>query len=237
MIDVVYWVRGEEFAELAKLSIASVRKVYPQATVYFYTDDGENTPHIEGTTRCVLPPGRPAMVANLDAQLLHLNTADYGRHVLFLDADVLVKKPIEIICAVDVLVTYRHSVSGEGKDQLAALMPFNYGVVGAVVNAQTREAWTWMRAKVLDMSPTEQAWYGNQLALAALVGMPPESGSELKIIPICWSLRDLGGTSINVIQHPCSTHNFTPAAEGEDVSDKYVLHFKGNRKHMMDAYA
>jgi hypothetical protein len=235
MRDIVYWLRGQEFVELAKLSIASVRKVYPTALVYVYTDDPENTPHIENTTRCELPSGRPAMVANLDAQLLHLNTGEYGSKVLFLDADVLLRKPIEL-GPVDVLVTYRHSVTGEGKDQLAALMPFNYGVVGAVVSAKTREAWTWMRAQVLNMSPTEQNWYGNQLALAALVGAPPESGSEVKTVPISWSLRDLG-TPITVQQHPCETFNYTPQAEGEDVSGKFVLHFKGNRKQMMDAYA
>lgn len=235
-MNIVYWVRGKEFSDLARLSIASVAKVYPHAHVFVYTDDEDNTPHIEGTIRCTLPAGRPAMVANLDAQLLHLNTSDYGTHVLFLDADVLVKKPIDLICAVDVFVTWRHSATGEGKDQLAALMPYNYGVVGAVVNAKTREAWTWMRAQVLNMGPSDQNWYGNQLAIAALVGAPPESGSEIKTVPISWSLRDLG-TPLVVQQHPCETHNFTPKAEGEDVSDKFVLHFKGNRKQMMTSYA
>lgn len=237
-MDVVYWIRGVEFAALARLSIASVRKVYPSARVYIYTDDAENTPAIEDTTRCALPPGRPAMVANLDAQLLHLNLADYGQQVLFLDADVLVKKPIEMSVGMDVLVTWRKSVGpGDGKDDVAALMPYNYGVVGAVVSVKTREAWTWMRAQVLNMSPTEQNWYGNQLAIAALVGAPPESGRGIKNVPIAWSLRDLGGAGVNVEQQPCETHNFTPQAEGEDVSDKFVLHFKGDRKHMMEAYA
>lgn len=235
MNNVCYWIRGKEFADLALLSIASVAKVYPHAHVFVYTDDAENTPDIEGTIRCTLPPGRPAMVANLDAQLLHLNTAEYGTKVLFLDADVLVKKPMEL-GPVDALVTWRHSASGEGKDSLAALMPYNYGVIGAVVNARTREAWTWMRAQVLNMSPAEQNWYGNQLAIAALVGCPPESGSEIKTVPISWSLRDLG-QPIVVQQHPCETHNFTPQAEGEDVTDKFVLHFKGDRKQMMSAYA
>lgn len=234
--DVAYWIRGAEFAELAKLSIASVRKVYPHARVFIYTDDAENTPAIEGTTRCVLPPGRPSMVANLDAQLLHLNTADYGREVLFLDADVLVKKPVNMSAAVDVMVTWRRSVTGEGQDSLAALMPINFGVIAALVNARTREAWTWLRAQVLNMGASEQAWYGNQLAMASLVGSPPESGSETKTVAIAWSLRDLGSPLV-VQQHPCETHNFTPQAEGEDVSDKYVLHFKGDRKHMMSAYA
>lgn len=236
MMDVVFWIRGAEFAELAKLSIASVRKVHPHAMVYVYTDDAENTPHIEHTHRCELPPGRPAMVANLDAQLLHLNTAEYGHHVLFLDADVLVKKPIEM-GPVDVMVTWRHSASGEGKDSLAALMPVNYGVIGVVASAQTREAWTWMRAKILNMSPTEQNWYGNQLAIAALVGAAPESGSRTTTVQIPWRLGDIGCTNLVINQVPCETHNYTPEQEDEDVSDKFVLHFKGNRKHMMQAYA
>lgn len=233
--DIVFWVRGAEFAQLAELSIASVRKVYPHAKVYVYTDDAENTPSIFGTTFCTLPPGRPAMVANLDAQLLHLNTADYGRQVLFLDADVLLRKPIDL-GAVDVLVTWRHSASGEGKDSLAALMPVNFGVIGAVVNSRTREAWTWLRAQVLNMGSSEQAWYGNQLAMASLVGSPPESGSETKVVQIAWSLRDIG-TPLAVRLEPCATHNYTPASEGEDIADKFALHFKGNRKHMMESYA
>lgn len=237
MNDIVYWVRGAEYLEVARQSIISVRKVYPSAAIFIYTDEAENTLHIDGTIRCTLPPGRPAMVANLDAQLLHLNTAEYGRQVLFLDADTLVKKPVEL-GPVDMMVTWRKSAGPQDVGGgLAQVMPYNFGVVGAVVSARTREAWMWMRAQVLNMSPDEQTWYGNQRALAALVGACPESGSETKTVPIVWSLRDLGGTSVTVQQHPCETHNFTPQAEGEDVSGKFVLHFKANRKQMMATYA
>lgn len=238
-MNIVYWIRGAEHAEFAKLSIASVLKVDPHAEVIVYTDTPEETPHIVGTQRRILSPGRPAMVANLDAQAHYMLTAEHYTHVLFLDTDILMREPFPFGTA-DLYVTWRDHVgfsNGEKVAGITELMPHNYGVVGAIVNPRTIEAFIWLRARILQMGPKYQNWYGNQLALTDLVGRRPESGTWKVNRRIRWSEADDTGTLLSVEQLPCDIYNYSPEAEGEDITAKAILHLKGGRKHLMQHYA
>ena len=224
-----YWVRGQSFYEMAQLSIASVKKVDPKAQILIYTDD----PEIKGPV-CRMEPGRPAMVANLDAQINAIGTAQYGEQILFLDADTIVKKPFPFTES-DLFVTWRDHVGmKDGQKVIGAAkdMPFNYGVVGATVSIRTMEAFIWLRARILKMGKKHQDWYGNQMALFDLVGHP----AAHKRIKIRWTLDDRG-TDLSVTGLPCDIYNYSPETEGEDVSEKAIIHCKGNRKDMMLAYA
>lgn len=233
MTTYVYWVRGQEFYDLAQLSIASVKKVDRSAHFQIYTDD----PELKEPGLCRLAPGRPAMVANLDAQVNALATAPYGERVLFLDADTLLKKPFPF-CEADLFVTWRDYVGikdGEKVVGIAREQPYNYGVVGAIASARSVEAFIWLRARILRMAKKHQDWYGNQLAMFDLVGAPQKLLGR-KTATIRWALDDRG-TDLSVMCLPCETHNYSPEAEGEDVSDKVILHMKGKRKELMQAYA
>lgn len=239
-MNYVYWLRGPEHVELAKLSIASVRKVDSRARIWVYTDEDKGTPHIDGTIRCTLQAGRPAMVANLDAQVLHLLTSESGDQVLFLDSDTLLRKPFLFEPSADLYVTWRDHVGvsdGEKVSGIAPLMPYNYGVVGAVASPRTKEAFIWMRAQILKMSAQHQGWYGNQLALASLVGAAPKTGTSDREIRIAWSASDDGATRLRVRYLPCDVYNWSPEREGEGIDDKVVIHLKGGRKHLMAHYA
>lgn len=219
---VAYWVRGEEYQKLAELSIESVRRVYPNARIEIVTDDGT----------------RPAMVANLDAQLSVIARAAHDEPILFLDVDTLLRRVFPFNA--DLTVTWRDHVkhaNGEQSEGIAALMPYNYGVVGVKASERIYEAFLWMRARVLEMGPRQQAWYGNQLALAALVGARPNEGHARKSVHIRWAMNDPGATVISIEQLPCEVWNYTPQAEGEDVSEKAIVHLKGNRKDLMAHYA
>src|SRR6478609_2041996 len=214
-VDIVYWIRGEEHTELAKLSIASVHKVYSMARVYVYTDDPDNTPHIEGTLRCVMPKGYAPMVANVHAQMTHVLSAQTGTNVLFLDTDTLLQDAIPING--DLAVTWR----SPDTNGVSGAMPYNYGVMACSVISPVREAFAWMKSRVLSMSEGHQNWYGNQLALADLVGGVTQDA--IKHIRIKWSSGD-PGTPLSVGLLPCDVFNYTPNGEGEDVSGKVVLH-------------
>lgn len=241
MTTYVYWIRGAEFAELAKLSIASVKKVerfIVDRRIVVYTDEespawaADLAPHGSGVEVCRLEPGRPAMVANIDAQIAALTDAKRGERVLFLDADTLLRIPFPWDEAgIDLYTTWRDHVNGDR--EMARYQPYNYGVVGAVANAATIEAFIWLRARVLQMSPDNQNWYGNQLALAALLGQPR---SEAWTARIRWTLSD-EGSPLRVMPLPCDTWNFSPNAPDEDVSGKGILHMKGNRKDLMQHFA
>lgn len=229
-----YWLRGEQFVELAQLSIASVRKVDPAAKVYVWTDEPKTTPKIQGVTWQTLESGRPAMVANLDAQIAALNYLTAGERVLFLDADVLLRRSFPWSLVPDLYVTWRDHVNHD--PELAQIQPYNYGVMGCHVRPQTLEAFYWLRARILAMNARNQAWYGNQLALAELVGKAPDEGQADKDVRIRWSLSDRG-TLLTVRQLPCEVWNYSPDSADEDVSDKAILHLKGDRKDLMQHFA
>lgn len=230
----VYWIRGASFSELAGMSIDSIRRVDSNSKVHVVTDD-TLTPFPHGTdVRHVLPTGRPAMVANLDAQIHVLNYLQRGDRVLFLDADTLMLRPFPWALAAKLFVTWRKEVNGNR--EMAILQPYNYGVVGAHVCPEVIEAFYWMRQRILHMSRKNQDWYGNQLALAELVGSPPQDGTADKDVRVNWALGDTG-TAITVRQMPCDVFNFSPNEAGEDVSGKSILHLKGDRKDLMAHYA
>jgi hypothetical protein len=230
----VYWLRGADFSELAAMSIESVQRVDSNAKIHVVTDD-PHTPFPHGTNvRHMLQAGRPAMVANLDAQIHVLNYLMRGDRVLFLDADTLLLRPFAWALYPKLFVTWRKEVNGDR--EMAILQPYNYGVVGAHVCPEVIEAFYWMRARVLQMSKKNQDWYGNQLAIAELVGAAPAEGTADKDVRISWAIGDRG-TPLVVRQLPCDVFNYSPNEAGEDISAKAVLHLKGNRKDLMKHYA
>lgn len=216
------------------MSIASVKRMDPSAKAHVVTNDSL-TPFPYGTdVRHHIPSTRPAMVANLDAQLYVLNYLMKGDRVLFLDADTLLLKPFPWCLAAKLFVTWRKEVNG--KREMAILQPYNYGVVGAHVCAETLEAFYWMRQRILQMSKKNQEWYGNQLALAELVGSPPQDGTADKDVRVSWALGDTG-TPLSVRQLPCDVWNYSPNEANETVEGKGILHLKGDRKDLMQHYA
>lgn len=219
---VAYWVRGSDYRAMADMSAETVKRVHPEADIRIVTDDVK----------------RPAMIANLDAQLKVLWSASPGEPVLFLDCDTLMRKPFPFGTE-DLYVTWRDHVGysqGEKVAGIAELMAYNYGVLGMLASERTYEALLWMRAYIHRMSTQHQGWYGNQLALSALVGARPNEGERTISTRIRWSLTD-EGTEIKVRQLPCETFNYSPEREGEDVSAKVIIHLKGARKDLMQHYA
>jgi hypothetical protein len=238
-ITYAYWVRGRAFAELAAKSIETIKRLEPfmaSRRLVVVTDSPwseveswrEFLPNYVDIL--IIPgPQRPAMVANLDAQIAALNDTPKGERVLFLDADTLVQKAFPWTNA-DIHATWRPDVNGDL--ELARLQPWNYGVLGVNVTPAVIEAFYWLRARILRMNPERQRWYGNQLALADLLGQP-NGGKERRIR---WTLED-EGTPLSVCELPCSTWNWTPSGPDEDITGKGILHCKGDRKDLIEHYA
>lgn len=238
MTTYCWWIRGREFADLARHSIESVRRVEPfliDRKLVVYTDEecpdwlDVVAPFGSGVSVKILPSGRPAMVANLDAQIAALMDSP-GERLLFLDADTLVRRQFPWGDH-DLYVTWRDHVNGDC--EMARQQPYNYGVLGAVANPATIEAFIWLRARILQMAPKNQAWYGNQLALADLLGA---ARSEPWTARIRWTLTD-DGMPLRVCPLPCETWNYSPNSPDEEVKDKAILHMKGGRKDLIEHYA
>lgn len=235
-----YWCRGREFAELAAKSIESINRFdrfLVDRRFVVATDDVANgiEPPMwtevfsKGVRFMSLNPGRPAMVANLDAQIRILLDTPIGERVLFLDADTIMLKPFPWTDA-DIHVTYRTDVNGDR--EMARQQPYNYGVLGVNVTPGTIEAFYWLRARLLRMNPERQSWYGNQLALADLLGQP-NGGKERRIR---WTFEDCGAP-LSVCELPCDVWNWSPNGPDESIEGKGIIHCKGNRKDLLEHYA
>lgn len=236
-----YWVRGESHIEMLKMSIASVRAMDPHANIMVCS----NTP-IDYPSPYLLHDRTdlPPMAANIDAQF-RMAVEAKGERLLFLDADTLVRYlPTEFSAYLgDIGATWRDHVGrkpdGTKIEGDAKAMPYNYGVLYASGRSGSIEALLWMRERVMRMKPELRAWYGNQMALVDLLGPNVRgfcNGTLDTVRTIRWDIGEIG-TQINVSGMPCERFNYTPESEHEDVSEKYILHFKGGRKDMMRSYA
>lgn len=239
-----YWVRGRDFAELAAKSIESIRRIERLSSERRFVVVTDDDPLVVGDeirspwpdlfpldveVHLISHRHRPAMVANLDAQIEVLFNTRIGERVLFLDADTLLLRQFPWSKA-DIHATYRTHVNGDRA--MAKEQPWNYGVLGVNVTPSVIEAFIWLRARILRMSPDRQKWYGNQLALADLLGQP--GGSTEKRIR--WTLEECG-TPLSLCELPCDVWNWSPNAAGESIEGKGIIHCKGDRKDLIEHYA
>lgn len=234
-----WWVRGKQFAELAAKSIESIKRFdrfMVDRRFVVVTDDSCPAPaeyreifgkQVEVWGRL---PGRPAMVANLDAQIHVLCQTPMGERVLFLDADTLMLRPFEWTDA-DIHATYRYEVNGDV--EMARQQPWNFGVLGVNVTPAVIEAFIWLRQRILKMSRQNQEWYGNQLALFDLLGAAREERFETAVR---WTLQD-AGTPLSVQPLACDVWNWSPSGPDESTEGKGIVHCKGNRKDWFEGYA
>lgn len=235
-----WFVRGREHANMCLSSIESVQKADRFARCFVVTDDPQIDAIAEGALVLRIDAGLPIMLANLEAQVV-LRQYLKDEDIYFLDTDTLLVKPFDMQPTLfDIAFTWRDSIGvdedGEKVEGIAQRMPYNYGVVVVGPTLGGLEALIWMRERVRVMHESSQKWYGNQLAAAELAGPRPASGTVLDARRIPWRFTKFG-REIKVVKLPCEQYNWTPQAPAEDLSAKYVLHFKGGKRSLMEGYA
>lgn len=235
MTTYAYFVRGAKHAAMCQVSMAAARKADRRADFMVATDeDGLSIP---GAEMVRFAPGLPMMVANLEAQLQMLIRRRAA--VVFLDTDVLLLKSFPDQDIEALTVTWRDSVGGKIDDVaggVADMMPYNYGVIGALPGLRTVEAFIWLRERVRRMSPQLQEWWGNQIALASLCGPRPQEGEITETRRIPWDLAK-PGLPLTVRKLPGAIWNYTPHDEAEDLAGRGAIHFKGHTRSWMKSNA
>ncbi len=236
-----WFVRGAEHAAMLRQSVASVRRVDPDARCFVFTDDNADaweTP----CGRYFIRPGLPIMMANIEAQIAALRVAIPDETLVFLDTDVLLRREIAPHHRGDLTITWRDHVGvddeGEKVQGVAGQMPYNYGVMMFTPGYTAFEAMIWMRERVRKMTNGLKLWYGNQLAMAELAGPVPDVmvPTMTARYPL-WTLSERGSEPIQIQKLPCESFNYTPKTADEDVKSRFVLHFKGKSRPLMEAYA
>lgn len=129
---------------------------------------------------------------------------------LLCDSDVIVQKDVRHVLEgpVDVAVVSRKGTDIEGTDY-EKVFPYNFGVVFS--NSQL--FWK-MVLGVVETLPRElQEWEGEQAALGSIA---KDKQFRVAVLP--------------------NEYNYTPRSRVEDVSDKFILHYKGPRKSWITTY-
>lgn len=164
----------------------------------------EVTPEVPNCSSQVLPwDGKHLMTYRGD----HLAALGRG-DVLSLDVDVIVQRDLRPVFhrPFDVALTKRKGpIYGPDGVDITVAMPYNTGVMFC----QRPEFWTRVSELIHSMPDELQTWWGDQIAVKT-------AAPEFRTLDL-----------------PCSIYNYTPATEDEDVSDKAVVHYKGNRKEWM----
>jgi hypothetical protein len=167
------------------------------------------------------------MLSRSLAQLACVEASDFARPLVLLDSDILLNGSLQALFAedFDVALTWRFNKT----------MPINGGLI-VLHNRRPEVARTFFRRflqcyQERHVGGDNAGWYGDQLALQELVGLDWKQAAAQPRI-------ERGGVRIRLL--PCDTWNFSPdnslAAIGNGLPDKFVLHFKGQRKRLMEPF-
>jgi hypothetical protein len=169
--------------------------------------------------------GSQLMLERATAQLRHVETSAFDSPLVILDSDILVNAPLQPIFRedFDVALTWRHNAN----------QPINGGFL--ILNNRRPEAsrdfFRRFTAIYREEYADHGAWFGDQMALRDCVGLPLSELARRDMV-------EVDGCRIRLL--PCDTHNFSPANRYAEISDdlpeKVILHFKGERKRLMAPY-
>ena len=217
-------------------SLESARLRAPAARRILLTDEATRVPDAIGVDQVLRFPmdRQQLMFERMRVQALYLGGRESARASVLMDSDVIVNvDPAEVFAEnFDVGLTWRPEFPDA---------PFNGGMIfvapGRAGLEFFKKAHQCYEALAVDPAVTApfprdlHAWWGDQFALAALVGYREFAERSTNAIAI---------DGIRVRFFPCETHNFTlePSRNypTEELRQKFFIHFKGNRKALQSQY-
>lgn len=196
-----------KISKVAQIMVASVKKAMPTARIVQMTD--ADTKPVTGVDEVIRKryDGKYPM----PYRLLHLKDFP-DADAVFLDTDVVVQKDLSPIFEneFDIGLTVRTGpvFDPDGVD-LTMEMPYNTGVMFS--RPTGRPFWEEAYRCCMALPAGEKEWWGDQL-----------------------SVKTAADTSVlKIATFPCDLYNYTPGSPDADVSDKFVVHYKGLRKQWM----
>jgi len=207
MLDAAAFVHVGQDERLPRAMVASVRRAMPNVRVLQLTD--EQSPEVAGVHDVI----RLAYDGThlMTFRLMHFAQLD-PCNVLFLDTDLIVQKDLSPLFAMpfDIALTRRDDeIPDPNGLDVSAIMPYNTGVM--MSKSSGWDFWRNVLRQCEAFPEKYRKWWGDQLAVRTIAEVCPLSLQQL----------------------PCSVYNYTPSFEAEDVSRRFVVHYKGNRKSWM----
>ena len=220
---------ADSYRRMLDLLFRSVRLTHPDAPCVLLTDAGTRLDGVAASLQRIDGPVDHAalMLSRTLAQAAFVEGSDFARPLVLLDSDILLNGSLRPLLAedFDIGVTWRPQRE----------MPINGGLLvlhnrrpAASKAFFARFARTYCERFA---SGGNAAWYGDQHALQECVGLTREELARHTVVE-----RD--GCRIRLL--PCDTFNFSPDNRLDAIADglpaKLVLHFKGQRKRLMQPF-
>ena len=222
-----------------QMMMASVRRACPGAEIHLLTLDSCAVPETLGCDLVFRRASRRPIEASFD-QLMAEETAPWRAYeaaghlsgpTILVDADLMFQRdPFALFDGgFDVGLTY---VTG------AELHPFNSGVI-LIDSARVGVARDYLAAiddLVDGYAPEHRSWYGDQMAISALLGNPEFGDGTGNVMD-----RAAGGVRYRLL--PAADWNYSAALDANDKpvfeanGGAGIVHFKGERKAFMLRYA
>jgi hypothetical protein len=217
----------QEYVRMIELMIRSARFFHPEASATVLTDFESDFSTLSTQHTCLRYPIQFAtlMYDRTVAQSNFVQEYDFSSPAFFIDSDILVNEPLDDLFKLDfdIGLTWRKSVD----------MPINGGFL--VINNRRPECvrrFFRIFQEIYSRDYASQAaWYGDQRALRDCVGVTYQDMQRNAVL-------EAHGCKIAFLS--CETYNFSPENHIRSIRkrfrDKAVLHFKGERKSLMDLY-
>lgn len=217
--------KHREYLSMIGMMFASARLFHPRARTVVISDqetvfEGENR-GITSVARFPMDAAR-LMLERAVAQLKYVQGSSFEHPIVALDSDILVNGSLDDLFErdFDVAVTWRPSPT----------QPVNGGLL--ILNNRrpelARRFFERYVAIYQERYADQAAWYGDQLALRDAVGLDLNGYRSRDIVEV---------EGCRILLLPCDTYNFSPEnGYGQittPLTDKRILHFKGERKRLM----
>lgn len=219
---------NKEYLDMVDMLFMSARQFHPGSSCIVLTDEHTRLGSLSSYCLRMNYAVRPnkIMFDRMGAQRAFIQDYDFSRPVMMADSDVLVNDSLDPVFQqnFDVGLTWRNN----------ARMPINGGVL--FINNKQPSACRRFFAVIHELYErkyAEQAgWYGDQYALHDFLGMTrKEIASHTGIV---------AAHGCRILLLPCERYNYSPENTSASIAsrflDKYVLHFKGERKRLMKLY-
>lgn len=195
---------------MAEIMVHSVRQAMPSAEIVQLAD--EKTPMVVGVDTVI--------VRRMQAPWLMLYRLEHFKNLpegdwMFIDTDAVVQRDVSGVFEkpFDVALTRRVGpIFVNGKD-IVPDMPYNTGVMFS----RNPAFWSDCYDYCASLPDKQKHWWGDQQAVRVV----KESGK--------YQVREL----------TCDEYNYSPSSADEDVTGRYVVHYKGpiRKKMMLAKYA
>jgi len=220
--------KHKEYLSMIDMMFASSQLFHPTGKNTVLTDVHTSIDGLSRRTNTVRFDINPAklMLERAIAQLKHVQSSLNNNPMIILDSDILINASLLHIFRnydFDAAITWRPN----------DVMPINGGLL--ILNNVRPEISTRFFNRFVDIYLEKYAdqadWYGDQLALRDCVGIGSNDYAENKLI-------EVAGCRILLLS--CDTYNFSPKNQFKAIcsalSEKAVLHFKGERKRLMSPF-